>query len=494
MSSAKNLLALLLIANVCFSIWVQPLNISVADMNGKPVEKAQVTVIYQKASQVSENDGVLNGETNADGFFTGEITNRVQSSLASRNIQIKVYTNYWPGETRKIVANESEKKQLRFIVPFKLEDVYIKAVTNKQFPVKGASVVIAGKVPIKKQTAADGRVRFFFPQNFSFSGFVSILNVSKKFSSQEIKTIEGKKTIAVELPPLEGEILGSVAGEGRNSLAIAFIGLNDTPLADSRVLLSFNNKSYSLYSDSDGVAGFLTDKTGVLNASIREYDFDYNFSLNITAGNNTTEVALYHLLKVASFKSQPQAEQNCFKMVANVSDPRSSLPIRVRMYSYQSSKNATLLKVNSTSNATSSGLYYSELCIKSDTPIRVTAQNKYDVAEASVNLTFVRPKGPGPVKPANQTLLGGPEIIKPKDSDDMVVVAIVLLIACLLGAFFARAYLSRSSRFMIEYLRKTRENVEKRRHKPGVPPVMPIQPKPPEQQPPLPPQQPPQSQ
>ncbi len=57
----------------------------------------------------------------------------------------------------------------------------------------------------------------------------------------------------------------------------------------------------------------------------------------------------------------------------------------------------------------------------------------------------------------------------------MLVVAIVLLIGCMLGAFFGRAYLSISSRFMIEYVRRMHETMEKRRHK-GVPPVRPLQP------------------
>jgi hypothetical protein len=70
----------------------------------------------------------------------------------------------------------------------------------------------------------------------------------------------------------------------------------------------------------------------------------------------------------------------------------------------------------------------------------------------------------------------------------MVVVGIVLLAACLVAAFFARAYLSRSSRFMIEYLRKANEGILKRRKKPGIPQVQPI---PPQAQPPQQPSQPP---
>jgi len=468
MSFTRNILILLLLSQLGFSLWTQPLNISVSDQNGKPVEKAQVTIFYQKASQVSENDGVLTGETNADGYFSAVISNRVPAATASKNIQVRVSTNYWAGETRKLVANETEKKQLRFTVPFKLEDVYVRVLSSRQLPVKGANVVISGKVPLRKATGTDGKARFFFPSNFTFSGFASYSNASKTFASKEVKSADGRKTIDVTLPPLEGEILGSVAGTGKNSLGVAFLGFNDTALPDLKVLFEFDGKNYSVYTDQDGVAGFLSDKTGILNATIREYDYDFEYALNFSAGNNTTAVSAYHLLKVVSFNAAPDGD-NCFRLLSNVSDPRPNISIRVKIFRYDGPQNVTLLKVNTTQ----SGLYYSDLCIRMDTPVRLTASNKYDVAEASLNLTFVRPKtGPVPSKPLNQSLFPGQQE-KPKETDDMAVVAIVIGIVCLLSAFFARAYLARSSRFIVEYLRKTNDGIQKRRQKMGVPPVQP---------------------
>ncbi len=476
MGAAKHLLIVLLLAQLCFPLWTVQLNVSVMDLGGKPVEKAQVMVTYQKSSQVSETDGMLTGETNADGQFTGLLSNRVSQSIASRNVQVRISTVYWTGETRKIIANESDSRPVRFVVPFKLEEVYVRALSSRKVPVKNADVLISGKTPIKKQTGADGKARFFFPQNFSFSGYVSFSNTSKRFFSSESQMIEGKSTISVVLPQIEGEILGSVAGSGRNSLAIGILGFNGSGIIDRKVLLEFDAKNYSVYTDSDGVVGMMSDKTGQLNLTVREYDFDYKFSFNLSEGNNTTAVALSHLLRIESFKPVPNGT-NCFRLVANVSDPRPAIPLRVRMFGYQSSKNATPLKVNTTA----SGMYYSELCIRSDTPVRVTASNKYDADEATLNLTFVRPPPTAPTKPANVTPLPGTEPVKQKETDDMVVVGLVLLVVCLVAAFFARAYLSRSSRFMIEYLRKTNEGIEKRRKKPGIPPVQPL---PPSEQPP----------
>ena len=471
MSFTRNLLIILLLSQLGFSLWTQSLNISAVDQSGKPVEKAQVTVLYQKINQISENDGVLTGETNADGIFTGEITNRIPAATASRNIQVRVSTNYWTGETRKLVANETEKKQLRFIVPFKLEDVYVKVLSSRQAPVKGAEVVISGKVPIKKATGADGNARFFFPQNFTFSGFISYSNTSKAFSSKQIVIADGKKTINMTLPPLDGETFGSVAGEGKNSLGIVFLGFNETPLPEKKVQFFFGGKNYTVYTDSDGVAGFLSDNTGILNVTIREYDYDFRYSLNLSSGNNTTSVSTYHLLQVVSFKSLPNGD-NCFKLFANISDPRPTVPIRARMFKYEGPKNTTLLKVN----VTEAGLYYSDLCIRMDTQVRLSASNKYDIAESALNLTFIRPQAPAPVKPTNQTGLLPGTAEEQEQSDDMIIVAVVLLVVCVSSAFFARAYLVRSSRFIVEYVRKTNDNMQKRRKKPGIPPLVPLSP------------------
>ena len=473
MSKAKFLVLFLLAAQLCFSAWTQKLNISAADLTGKPVEKAQINIIYQKASQVSESDGLLSGETNAEGMFSAEISNRVQAS-ESKTIQVRISTPYWAGETRKVQAGDFAAQQIRFTVPFRLSDVYVKVLSSRQAAVPGASVVISGKVPLRKATGADGRARFFFPSDFNFTGFVSFSNVSKRFTSQEIKSAEGRSTITVTLPPLEGEAMGSVVGEGRNGIAIAFVAMNGSAVEGSKVTFLFMGRNYSAYTDSNGVVGFLSDSAGPLNATIRQYEYDYAFPLNLTAGNSTAELELYHLLKVVSFTSLQDGD-NCFRLTANVTDPRSSVPLRVRMFWYVNPKNMTALQANQTP----SGLYAASTCIRSDSSVRLSAANRYDSAEATLNLTFTRPKGPAAAKPFNQTSLQ-PE--KPKETDDMVVVAIVLLAACLLGAFFGRAYLSKSSRFMIEYVRRMSEDMEKRRHKMGVPPVRPLHP--PGQQPP----------
>jgi len=58
----------------------------------------------------------------------------------------------------------------------------------------------------------------------------------------------------------------------------------------------------------------------------------------------------------------------------------------------------------------------------------------------------------------------------------MIIVAVVLLVVCVSSAFFARAYLVRSSRFIVEYVRKTNDNMQKRRKKPGIPPLVPLSP------------------
>ncbi|MEM4554963.1 MAG: hypothetical protein QXT25_03890 [Candidatus Anstonellaceae archaeon] len=468
MRGLTSVLLLLVLSGLAFSLWTASLNISVVDLAGKPVDKAQVSVTYQKASQISETDGFISGETNPNGIFSAMLSNRVPEPHASRNIQVKVSTIYWQGETKKFTINESESRPILFVVPFRLEEYFVRVLSAKDEPVRGADVVIAGKIPIKKQTTSDGRARFLFPQNFSFSGYASYMNASTPFNSSSAAKIDNRTTIVVKLPPLEGEVMGSVAGSGKHSVAVVFLGLNGTALAEKRVSFSFEGKNYSLYTDSDGFAGFLYDKNGTLNITIREYDYDYRFSLNLTEGNNTTvELKLYPLLRIISADSAPKKQLNCFDLFANVSDPRN-LSLRVRMLAVQGQKQ-TALKVNNTS----SSFFVSEVCITADTRIKITASNKYETAEAALNLSFVRPQM---ATPANLNMSS--QQVKPKqqETDDMVVVAAVLFASTLAAFFFARAYLAQSARFIIEYIRKTKENLDKRRKKPQIPPAIPTPP------------------
>ncbi|MCX8196983.1 MAG: hypothetical protein N3G80_01565 [Candidatus Micrarchaeota archaeon] len=468
------LFALVALLPLSFCLWTAQINITVADLAGRPVDKAQVSVVYQKASQVSETDGLVSGETNQNGIFTAFLSNRVPEQAASRNIQVRVSTIYWQGETKKLTINESDIRPIRFVVPFRLEEFYVKVVSSKDEPVRGADVVISGKIPIKKQTGLDGRTRFFFPQNFSFAGYVVYMNSSIQFNSSAIKQIENKSTIVVKLPAFEGETIGSVAGSGKMNFSFSLLGLNGSALAERKVLLSFDGKNYTVYTDEDGAALFFYDKEGQLNLTVREYEHDYSFSFNLSNQTNATEIKLYPLLKIVRSGATPQKQVNCFTLFANVSDPRKNLSLRVRMLPQQGGQKASsVLKVNNTS----SDFFVSEYCITSDTVIKIVASNKYESAEAFVNLTFVRPQAAGPAK-ANLTNPFQPAA-KEQETDDMVVVAIVLLVSLAAASFFARAYIAQSARFIIEYLRKTRENIEKRRKKPQIPPLVPPPPPPP---------------
>ena len=481
MSAAKNLIFAILFSQLCFSVWTQQLNISAIDLTGKPIENAQVSITYQMASQVSETDGLLTGQTNQYGYFYGTITNRVQAAFASSSIQVRISTSYWPGEMRKLQVNESSVLHPQFVVPVQLQTVYVKALSNRMEIVPGAQVVISGKSPFTKATGKDGMARFFLPPDSNFSGFVSFSNVSRSFSSGDIVQSEGKNVISVVLPPLEGEVAGSVAGKGESALALRFLAINGTPLSDHQVGFSTKNDSYVLFTDQDGVAEFLSNGTGLLNVTVREYEFNYIYPMNLSGGNRSKTITLGRLLNVSFYQLQEGA--NCFKLYANVTDPRP-LQLRAFMFEYLQPKVATQLTVNDMT----SGLYYSRICITANTPVRVSVANKYEVMDAFMNLTFTRPLSPAAPKPLNQSKTSASA---PKQSgDDMAVVAIVIGVTCLLSAFFARAYLSRSSRFMIEYLRHLNGEIQKRRHKkPAVPPV--VQPpqgqQPPEEPPPQPP-------
>ena len=477
MSAAKNLIFLILFSQLCFSVWTQQLNISAVDLTGKPIENAQVSVTYQKASQVSESDGLLTGQTNQYGYFFGVISNKVQASFASDSIQVHISTSYWPGETRKLQVNESAVLQPQFVVPIQLETVYVKALSSRMEIFPGAQVIISGKSPFTRTTGTDGMARFFLPPGLNFTGFVSASNVSRSFSSDEIVQADGKNVISVVLPPLKGEVMGSIAGTGQNGLALRFLAINGTPLSNQQVGFSSAGQSYVLFTDQNGVTEFLSNGTGRLSVTIREYEYNYIYPMNLSPGNSSQTIALGRLLNVSFYQFQDGA--NCFKLYANVTDPRP-LPLRVFMFEYLQPKTATQLPANTTA----SGLYYSRLCINANVEARVSVSNKYESTDAYLNLTFIRPLSPAAPKPFNQTAISS---APPKQSgDDMVVVAIVIGVACLLSAFFARAYLSRSSRFMIEYLRHLNDEIQKRRHKKSaVPPAVPPQGQQPPEEPPL---------
>ena len=64
---ALSAVALLLSVSLCFSLWNYTFTVTALDLNGKPVENAAVSIVYQKISALSEDDGLLSGLTDANG-------------------------------------------------------------------------------------------------------------------------------------------------------------------------------------------------------------------------------------------------------------------------------------------------------------------------------------------------------------------------------------------------------------------------------------------
>lgn len=105
-------LLLLLFAGIAHPLWNQTLTISAADMHGVALEGAQVSVTYQKAASLSEDDGSLSGFTGQDGKFIAQLENKVPVLQQSYKVKVAVSAPYWEGETRLYEAQLKRPQKL----------------------------------------------------------------------------------------------------------------------------------------------------------------------------------------------------------------------------------------------------------------------------------------------------------------------------------------------------------------------------------------------
>ena len=179
MKHAAAAFALLLVISLGFSLWNQTLIINATDMHGLPLEAAQGSITYQKASSLSEDDGLLTGVTGENGLFSAPLENKVPALQQSYKVKVTVYTSYWEGETRIMELNNSDPKtfingtdprNFTFMVPVELEQAYIEVLSSAHAPVSGADVVIAADAQLKRSTGERGGASFLLPKGMVFSG------------------------------------------------------------------------------------------------------------------------------------------------------------------------------------------------------------------------------------------------------------------------------------------------------------------------------------
>jgi len=101
---------ILLLASASFAVWNYTLNVSVHDLNGNAVEGADVRIVYQKLSALSEDDGVLTGKTGAGGSFLAPLENKVPSASQSFRVEVAVSTYTGQGKRGSLTSTSRSRR------------------------------------------------------------------------------------------------------------------------------------------------------------------------------------------------------------------------------------------------------------------------------------------------------------------------------------------------------------------------------------------------
>lgn len=470
MKTAVLAVVFLLAASLGFPVWNATLSISAADMNGVPLEGARVAVAYQELSALSEDDGQASGTTDENGLFSILLENRVPQQSESHKAKVTLSTSYWEGETRTYLLNGTGPMNFSFIVPVELEQIYIEVLTSRQALVQGASVAVSSGDVIRKTTGARGEVALFLPKGSSFSGTATYGNLTKAFTSSEIDESGGAKTLSVVLPEAAEQQPETPAPALAGGFELKILLPNGSAAASHPLNATYAGIKHAAYTDSSGMASFQLNGSNLLQVEIAENEYVYRYDIDASKKDAAT-IALEPLLQVNSFTSAPDGE-GCYRIIASISDPRTSLPLDVRMERFGESANFTLPVAGE-----AGGIFSSRLCIKTETKVVVRATNKYESAGA-VLVLLPQAGAVGPVAPV-VPIIAKPDAAspekKPYPAETLLLPALVIgLLAGLVLLFvFARRYLYRIPRFIAEYLHKTMREMQKGRKPPmpGIPPA-----------------------
>lgn len=466
MKLAPSAFALLLIISLGFSLWNQTLIINATDMHGLPLEAAQVSITYQKASSLSEDDGLLSGVTGKNGLFSAPLENKVPPLQQSYKVKVTVYTSYWEGETRIMELNNSDPqtfvngtdpRNFTFMVPVELEQAYIEVLSSTHAPVSGADVVIAADAQLKRSTGGHGEASFLLPKGMVFSGTAAFGNLSKQFSTAEADESGGIKTITVVLPETPVAEPPSAA----SGLALTINFANGSSVAAHAFNYTFGGSTFTASTDSSGTATLALGAAGPLEIAIAQNEYDYRYTVDYS-GQKEHSITLQPLLQISSFYSEPDGA-DCYRVIANVSDPRITLPLDVKMERYGKLTNVTLPV-----SGDAGGIFTSRLCIQAETKVVVRASNKYEAAGAVLALVPAT-GGFGPIAPSTPAKPAAPaKISTPVEVEKLFLPALLIgiLAGIVLAFVFARRYIYMVPRLVAQYLYKLIRDMRKTRGKP----------------------------
>lgn len=452
---------MLLLLQCAFPLWTQNLSVFSYDMNGTPVEGADVLITYQNVSSGMFGDATLLGKTGEDGAFSASISNRVPQGNSIDYFKVKASTNYWAGEERTIDVDPASSLSVNFTIPFSTERIAVSVLSSDSKPVQNATIYVL-EANSKKTTSSLGTARFSLPTGVPFSGLVSYFDINERFSDASVSVINGVKT-AIVILPFNASGAG-YAGRPHVLFSARLIGLDRKPIAEQQVTFSFNGTNTTNLTSESGIASLLINQSGQLVVSVSKYDHEYRYYYDIAVKNLSSvqarneTVVLRPLLNISRFYSV-ESSVNCYTLFANVTDPRTMFPLDISMA--KSTRSADLnstLTIPMPVGLNDDGLYTSSVCIRANTQAHVYASNKYESAQMGLNLTY---RAPPPYVPKPVTTVAP---ARPESEDILLsLIAFIIVIIILVAFIMGRRYLAMVSRFIIEYLRLVLRILQRKR-------------------------------
>ena len=361
---ALSVLFLLISAQPLFSLWSQGVNVTVVDSAGMPVKYADVLITYQKSVPFGAPDGRAQGQTGDGGSFYAMLSNSIPSAQENRTYSIAVSTYYWKGSTTAFEADSSGQRGISIPIPFELESVQVRATPVEDLP-PGAQATIYG-TDVSEHFNASGVAVLRVPEGLKFSGYVIADGFSKLFSTDNAPVDkDGHRTIDVLL---SGTLQpsGDIPASAQRIIAqVAFFGPDGEPFANQPVNYFYRGKQQTAMTGPDGVAGFDGFAGFPINISVVADEYEYD-TLYVPNESGLGTIRMPRLLTIAVFSPVKEGD-NCYRVIANVSDPRKQLPLAV---SFTSSDQSS---PNLTSSIDESGRFFARMCIKQDTTVTISA-------------------------------------------------------------------------------------------------------------------------
>ena len=374
------LLSLALLLQTGFCAWNQTLVINVSNQNGMPVSDASIKITYQKANGITGSDGTLKGYTDDTGIYSANISNTVPADLEDRKIIVTVNTSQWDGEERVVWANSTEDvTRIQFVAPVLLEKLTIIVLTPDGNEAPGASIYITDS-PNTRTADLAGKTVIYMETGKEITGFASYQSNGEYFSSANSTLgIDGEKAILVRLPAQASE-----KNVNKTAISVRFISIDNKPVSNENVVFYADGNEVPARTDEMGIATVNVSETWEMCAKLRQNDYDYLFSFNITAdGTAKEEIAvLYKLLKLENFESKPDGN-GCYLLSAKVTDPRTGHPLSIKFIPLQNGSTLGELPVLLDDNC----FYSARICAEASAKVMAIAANTYETVEKTISLS-----------------------------------------------------------------------------------------------------------